>query len=353
MRSTSLVLLASLSSFLLACGSPDTTYDVLPLTSGPAPAPSSSFAPTNPSPQSQPTRPNECGGITLSTTKAPLYIAVALDRSNSMGNNGKWQAAVEGLSAFLETPHQGVSASMAFFPQVAKSCAGNYVAPTVPMTTLPSQTFRATFAQVGLLGGTPIRPALEGAASYALSVRNAAGPGARVVIGLVSDGAPSSNLCSGNTLSDVAYAATMARQNGILTYAIGMPGAVKSNLDDIAAAGGTGIGTLLDATNPGAQLTQTFDAIRNQYACEVALPNLTQDKKYEVDQVNVVFTPAGAAPVTLPYSKGCANQEGWEYDDPIAPTRILLCANACARGRAGTGAHEVKLGCSTEGDRPR
>ncbi len=343
-----LVLAALGSLAVTACGSSD-SFEPPTFGGGPGGSP-----PNGALPQTTPTQPNECGGVTIGAKQLPLFIVVALDRSNSMGNDGKWQAATAGLSAFFESSQSSVHASVSFFPQIAKSCGGDYLTPTVPMAELPSATFRATFGQVGLLGGTPIRPALEGAVNYAYALQRQFGASGRVVVALVSDGAPSANLCSGNTVMDVVSVARVAADAGVLTYAIGMPGALQNNLDLIAAAGGTVSGTLLNATDPGGQLTARFNQIRTQFSCEVELPSLSQSgKAYAPDQVNVLYTPNGGKPETLPHSVGCANGEGWTYDDAASPKYIQLCPAACAKAGAGAGRTDVKFGCATQGDRPR
>ncbi len=338
---------------VVACGGAD-SFEPPPFAAGPGGPPGTVAPPNGTLPQTTPARPNECGGVTIGAKQVPLFIVVALDRSNSMGNAGKWQAATNGLSAFFESPQSSVHASMSFFPQTAKSCGGDYVTPTVPMTELPSVTFRATFPQVGLLAGTPIRPALEGAANYAYTLQNQFGTSGRIAVALVSDGAPSANLCNGNTLQDVVTVAQVAAAAGVPTYAIGMPGAQQGNLDQIALAGGTVKGTLLDATDPGGQLTATFNQIRTQFSCEVELPSLSQGgQAYAPDQVNVLYTPNGGSPETLPHSVGCENGEGWTYDNAASPKYIELCPTSCAKASSGSGRTDVKFGCATEGDRPR
>jgi hypothetical protein len=289
-----------------------------------------------------------CGGVVVQVKRVPLAFVVAFDRSASMGLNGKWDAASSGMSAFFESAQSDVTASLTFFPKLAHSCAGDFAAPEVPATALPSALFRAEFAKTSLLGGTPTRPALEGALASARALKNAALGGGRVVIGLVSDGAPSKNLCANDGVEDVVGVAKQGALEGILTYAIGMPGANRGNMDAIADGGGTKAATILDPTDPAKQLTSTFDAIRNQFACDVSLP-ASPDGQVRYDEVNVMLGIDGAAAAPLAYSSDCANVSGWRYDDPTHPSRLELCETSCAAVRAGGGVVDVKLGCPTVG----
>ncbi|MBM4363437.1 MAG: hypothetical protein FJ104_12205 [Deltaproteobacteria bacterium] len=45
----------------------------------------------------------------------------------------------------------------------------------------------------------------------------------------------------------------------------------------------------------------------------------------------------------------CSNvDDGWHYDDPIAPTKVLVCPQTCERVQAATGSQiDVVFGCAT------
>lgn len=307
-------------------------------TAAPTLAPAPAFSPTL-------TAPAECRGLNLRATRLALRIVVAFDRSGSMGSAGKWDAATAGLSTFLEAQQAGVSASLAFFPQAPKTCGGDFVTPAVPMTALPSSSFRAEFAKTKLLPGTPMRPALEGALQYARTVRaNVGTEPARVVVALVTDGAPSTGTCANNTVDAVASVAKQAvADSDIVTFAVGMDGAQQESLDTIAAAGGSGAALMIDATHGAVQLAQAFEGIRRRFSCDVALPPPPAGgSAVRPDQVNVILDN-----VTLSYSADCAEPQGWRYDDPAKPTRIALCQDACGRASGSEGV-EIKLGCPTK-----
>ncbi len=105
-----------------------------------------------------------------------------------------------------------------------------------------------------------------------------------------------------------------------------------------------------------------FDAISkavvdtSKISCEIPVPPPPSGQtEINPDKVNVVFvsgateTPLGRADIGGPAdcSKG-----GWHYDDPAAPTKIVLCPSSCAEANSVVGAGkpgEVKVlfGCSS------
>jgi len=82
--------------------------------------------------------------------------------------------------------------------------------------------------------------------------------------------------------------------------------------------------------------------------CDYQLPQKLADKSFAYDKVNVDYTKLGATQAdTVPQSPGCSG-EGWRYDDPKNPTRIILCDATCARIKADQGGKvEILLGCDT------
>jgi hypothetical protein len=70
-------------------------------------------------------------------------------------------------------------------------------------------------------------------------------------------------------------------------------------------------------------------------------------------RVNVNYTPGGGGAV-VPFGKvadadACMDLEGWYYDDPSTPTRIILCDAACEQVNADSGAQlSIVLGCLSE-----
>ncbi|MET0285675.1 MAG: hypothetical protein ABW352_14445 [Polyangiales bacterium] len=84
-------------------------------------------------------------------------------------------------------------------------------------------------------------------------------------------------------------------------------------------------------------------------SCALALPPAPAGMDLDFAKVSVLYTPESGAAQSLPQvadARACADRDGWHYDDAKAPTRIVLCPDACTRTEAG-GALEVALGCVT------
>ena len=83
--------------------------------------------------------------------------------------------------------------------------------------------------------------------------------------------------------------------------------------------------------------------------CSYDIPDPGAGQRFDFGQVNVVYTPPGGAPVTIPNvgdAAGCGAAGGWYYDDPAAPTRIEVCGATCDN-LAGDGRVDVEYGCAT------
>jgi hypothetical protein len=71
------------------------------------------------------------------------------------------------------------------------------------------------------------------------------------------------------------------------------------------------------------------------------------------NQVNIVYTPGGGgSPMTVPQVSGAsacpATGNAWYYDNPAAPTEIVLCSSTCGTVEADTtGSVGITLGCTT------
>jgi hypothetical protein len=84
--------------------------------------------------------------------------------------------------------------------------------------------------------------------------------------------------------------------------------------------------------------------------CALKLPRPPAGVMLDHNLINVVYTPqSGGQSERLPRAKdavSCGNQRGWHYDDPTAPTGIVLCPASCTVA-AGGGELEVALGCTS------
>lgn len=285
----------------------------------------------------------------------PASLVFMFDRSGSMKGD-KWTGATTAAKAFFsDATTAGLDASLQFFPLYQNKdlvCDTQvYKAPNVAMRTLPNASdFAQAIDNIGLDETTPTLPALQGAIAYAKEVQ-AGGKKAAVV--LVTDGEP--NHC-GSDVGSVETAAK-AEANAVKTYVIGV-GKSLTNLNKIAAAGGTGQAILVDTTNPtqiGDDLKKALGVIAAQaLSCDYAIPVPGGGQTIDPNKVNVKRTPsAGGAGTTLSYNATCSG-EGWRYDDVNAPKRILLCPATCdSVMKDQQGKIEVFFGCAVKGGIPR
>lgn len=88
--------------------------------------------------------------------------------------------------------------------------------------------------------------------------------------------------------------------------------------------------------------------------CVYDIPTPGGGQEIDYGKVNVAYVPAPNAPPTdiLNVPGGAANcgaTGGWYYDDPTAPTQILLCEATCTSVQAADqGKVSVKFGCATK-----
>jgi Mg-chelatase subunit ChlD len=314
-----------------------------------------------------------CVTSTADAQLADADLVVMLDKSGSMGdpNEGfdptvKWIPVTTALKAFFTDPGSaGLSASLQFFPQgtdVTSVCAYGYGTPLVNLTPLTSASpLVSTIDATQPAGGTPTLPALQGAVAYAQQVA-AAHPADRTVVVLATDGDPGFGIngqfqegCTNNDIPHVAAVAqaAFAGTPSIPTYVIGV-GPDLQNLDAIAAAGGTGQAMMVPVSDP-TQTNVVFEnalkAIRTaSLSCQLSIPKPPNGQTINPDSVNVVLINGGGQQTVLTYSADCSNPNGWHYDNPAAPTTVLLCTGACNSARSdAAGKVTLAFGCFTSG----
>ncbi len=84
--------------------------------------------------------------------------------------------------------------------------------------------------------------------------------------------------------------------------------------------------------------------------CAYDIPDPPEGMTIDPDRVNLVHTPSGGAPITIPRVSDPADcpDLGWYYDDPASPTRIIVCPATCETLRgAPSGSVDVAFGCAT------
>jgi hypothetical protein len=209
-------------------------------------------------------------------------------------------------------------------------------------------------------GGTPTLPALQGGVKYAQQVA-ASHQGEKVAVVLVTDGMPGfyqngTNIpgCTDNDVSHVASTAQVSfvGQPSIPVYVIGV-GPQLQDLNAIAAAGGTQSAFMISVSDPNATQEQLLTALNTvraqQVACDFAFPAPPPGEQLDPLRVNVAFESSNGEQV-LTYSADCSAGTGWHYDNPAAPSRVLLCPQTCSAVQADqSGGLKLAFGCQTKG----
>jgi hypothetical protein len=307
-----------------------------------------------------------CGNIKLSAKIVPVTLYVMLDKSSSMSGT-KWNAATAGLSAFVNDPgFSDLVVGLNFFPRppdAVPACDQNaYATPKVPFGPLSSNAAAITAALAAEAPdgfSTPIYPALGGAILAGIEVaKNDPNMGAAVL--LVTDGLPQgpAPTCSGVNPEDANVIADLAHTGAtytppVKTFVVGLPGADQDFSNLVAASGGTDEAILVASDNIQQEFTDALAKVAGSaLPCEYYLPDQVSTGEIDTDRVNILFTPgptAGGEPETIALNYDCSGDgEGWHYDNPSSPTKILLCPTTCERVRADLEASiQILLGCET------
>ncbi len=344
----------------------------------------------------------ECASSTQTATLIPLDIFIMMDQSGSMGETtgtgaAKWDAVTAAVKAFVQDPASaGIGVGIQYFPLsddcpsscdtsaekaackaaggscstfifitscdgcTSKMCsAPEYAKPEVAIQTLPAAASAITtsLAKHGPVGTTPTQAALQGAVDYAKS-HALANPTHTVVVLLATDGEPTEcNIQDPAKIATSIAAPAAAGTPKILTFVIGV-GSSLTAMNQIAAAGGTGNAFIVDT---GGNVLQQFQAALKAIqgkalGCQYSIPVPTNGQPVDYTKVNVQLT-VGGTPKVLAYVTSEAKCDptagGWHYDDPLAPTKILLCGNTCASVTADTNAKvDIQLGCPRVGKEP-
>lgn len=307
----------------------------------------------------------------------PVAMLVMFDRSGSMNQDNKWPAASSAMTAFFQDPGTaGLKAALRFFPHDSPVSGCNNTDCNVNACTTPLvdiglltadpapadaqeqalvQAIAASAPGGGQGQGTPMYAALAGAETWASSY-HAAHPDEKTVVVLVTDGQP--NGCDEN-IANIAALAAQALGVGILTYAVGLQGSSQQQMDQIAAAGGTGTGFFIGNGNAQADLLAALQAIQGKsVSCSFAMPQSSDpNKPIDPSKVNVNYTPGGGQQTTLGQvadAASCGPAGGWYYDNAANPTTITLCPATCAAVQADPNADiEILIGCATQVGSPK
>lgn len=277
-----------------------------------------------------------------------LDIIVLLDRSGSMyGPN--WLGATTALKQFVQDPiSDGIRVGILYFPVDMPSdgivCnAIHYETLAVPIGPLPQQAqsiVESIDTQVPNGGSTPMYGAIEGTL-FAAVQEQVAQPNHKVIVVFASDGDPNSCPAQQNNIPVIAELMKNAHEmSGIETYVIAISGASILNLDQLAAAGGTG--KAYDVTGNIDNFAQKMAEIRaTALACEYIIPPPPANEPFELDKVVVKYVAADGTTTEIPKADNaldCGVMPGWYFDDPVQPKKITLCPTSCDM------AHLDKLG---------
>lgn len=89
-----------------------------------------------------------------------------------------------------------------------------------------------------------------------------------------------------------------------------------------------------------------------QLSCDYPIPPPPDGQTFDPTKVNVKYTPGGGGEVAIlnvATPADCGMLGGWYYDNPAAPTTILMCPGTCDTLKAdANGKIDVLFGCETE-----
>jgi hypothetical protein len=321
--------------------------------------------------------------------RVPLDMYFLVDSSGSMADwvsgGSKWDVVSSALTDFLQDPRNaGTGVGIGYFPVDSGSCSSgqsggcctsfsnlcfanddgscvvrDYSTPAVALVLPPQPAAVVSDIdshQVG--GGTPTRPALEGALEY-LSQWASAHRERKPLLVLATDGEPDG--CDPNTPQDVADVAARALSgaNAIRTFVIGV-GSSLDSLDLVAQAGGTDHAFLVDTGgNVAKEFADALDQIRGAAtSCDFVIPDVGSGATaIDPKKVNVSYVPNGTSSATrvpqifMGDPANCDDSGGWYYDDPKAPKMIKLCDSTCQS--LSSGSIQLEFGCDTVEQPPR
>ena len=309
-----------------------------------------------------------CAADSVKAQQLPLDMFIMLDQSPSMdestsGGQTKWQAVTAALASFLnQSGLDGISVGLQYFPLNNDSCtASDYAHPDVAIAPLPgvataiAQSLTNASHGPGNGGGlTPTQAALQGAENYAKTWAQAHTDHVVIVV-FATDGQPTECDTTTSVITNIAKAAATGTPK-VLTFVIGVLGSSDDPavLNGIASNGGTTAPFIVNtSSNVGQQFLAALNAIRGAaLGCTYKIP-MPDGGTPDYHKVNVKYTPgSGGAAQVIPQvadQAHCpASGDAWYYDNPGAPTQILLCDSTCTKVKAdSTGEVDVLLGCTT------
>jgi len=161
--------------------------------------------------------------------------------------------------------------------------------------------------------------------------------------GMSTDGFPTE--CDPQDITDIATIVQNAfnTEPKVRTFVVGFNlGPGGSNLDALAEAGGTGKPFLIDKGDIGAQFVNAMLSISSTtLQCKFDLPAPPMGMALDINQVAVTYTPSATSmEAQVPKLQGLSDCDinmgnGWFFDSPTNPTKILVCPGTCSKFAAG------------------
>ena len=305
----------------------------------------------------------ECAGNLLMGTNslAPVDIIWVVDSSDSMENDANVvQSNLDGFAAFIEA--QSID-----FHVVMISDSG-FVTPSARFGTDP----RFLFVNRGVGSNDAFDAVLDQHPTYAAHLRplatthvigvtdddenmdagtfiatmNATLGHAFIYHAIASPPGECNSLCLFGCRSCVSGAAGCDRSGSLLP-------AADEGVQHYAAAAATGGRPLDICTDDWSGLFSTLAvavAVAMPLPCVFEIPDPPAGMTFDRDLVNVIHTPTGGAMSPFPRVEteaACSSSSAWRYDNPSAPTTIMLCPAACTAVTAGPGMVQIQLGCAS------
>lgn len=313
-----------------------------------------------------------CSTSTADGRRVPTNILILLDRSGSMNERGKWQAAVSGISTLLTRLTDDARVGITFFPAARNpGDVSGYVQPAVPVA--PLRTNRSTLLTVlrstTANGNTPMVCGINGVSQYYRDYRE---DGARNVI-LITDGVPTEECAQDLPACNIFdFACLLGRepliQNQVRVavaraamampplrlYVAGTPEASDTFLSDLAVIGGTprtpdcrGSMTChyrLQTASFESDLTMALQDIQaRSLTCEFEVD--ADPSRVDPDRVNVNIQGMGmSSPRLIP--RDVDHREGWDYTE--GRRSIVVYGSGCDQIRNDTQVRvQIVFGCPT------
>ena len=332
-----------------------------------------------------------CATATAKASPQPVYMLFVLDGSGSMKQQNKWTAVSAALDSifdqFSTQADTNFGAGILAFSDSRDPTCGGFLGgctgpyPTsvdVPVAYVDSTQhgkLRGRIDGASASGNTPTHAALVGGYSELEAFAPAAPlkPSGKKVLVILTDGVPTDG-SSAQCIQAAGQELTKATPQGpITTFVIGVgvfPSTDPQSYDpsflgQLAQAGGAAPQGCNPTENANAskvcyfqidpsgsqtvaQLTQKFvdaiNAIRGKVAsCEFLLQKPDGGGQIDPGKVNVVYDDGQGHTTTLVQDP----VNGWTYDDPNNPTKVILHGVSCDKVKVSGGSVNVVLGCKT------